>query len=240
MATFTDFSDILPDPDNKVNAAGVPDSGGNAGPGFFKVRFRSNRQVQKSRTISGRGVAASPSSHNWEFDISYNPITRQEFEPVMAFLEQREGLYPFFVILPEYNRPRNNTFYTYCLTNSVTFSGAHLAGSSTITLTGSGLSGDPSQGDYFHVIDPSDVNHTKAYKIVRVETPDYYQSGLPVSAGTRRIHIVPPLVRDVASGSTLVFINPKFRVQQKGDVLEHELDADGLYQFSLALEEIQP
>lgn len=240
MATFTDFSDLLPDPDNKQNSAGVSDSSGSAGPGFAKIKFRSTKQLQKSKTISGRGVNASPNSHSWEFDINYNPLTRDEFEPVSAFLETRD-INPFFVILPQYNRPRSDTFNTFVTTNTVTVSGAHSAGSGTLTITSAGtITGDPSVGDFFTITDPSDANHMKVYKVVRVETPSYYQSGLPVSANTRRIHTKPELTRDVSSGSVVNFRNPKFRVQQKGDIIEYDLGNEGLYDFSLSLEEIQP
>jgi len=136
MPTFTSFSDLLPDPNNKINTAGVSDATGSAGPGFAKVKFRSNNQVQVSRTISGRGVTASPGYHNWEFDINYNPMTRAEFEPVSTFLEGRQGrLKPFFVILPQHSQPQNSTFATYAGTNTITAS-ATSAGSPTIMLNG--------------------------------------------------------------------------------------------------------
>jgi hypothetical protein len=46
--------------------------------------------------------------------------------------------------------------------------------------------------------------------------------------------------RAVASGAIINFINPQFRVIQKGDTMEYDLDTDNLYQFSLSLEEILP
>lgn len=245
MAVFTDFSDLLPDPDNKINDAGVADANGNAGPGFAQVRFRSNNyDVQKSRTRSGRGVTSFPASHSWEFDISYNPLTRAEFEPVASFIESKfGGTIPFFVILPQYNQPRDATFLAYLQTpNTVTTASAGFAGDSTLLLTGtggSGIQGDPKPGDYFTITDDSDVNHTKAYKVVRVETPTTYQSGLPVSAGQRRVHVTPQLVRNVSSGATLNFIDQKFKVQLRSPIVEYSLDTEGLYQFGLSLEEIQ-
>ena len=70
-----------------------------------------------------------------------------------------------------------------------------LQGDTSITIDStSSISGDPKPGDFFTISDPTDTNHTKAYKIVRVETPTTYQTGLPVSAGTRRIHTMPSLV----------------------------------------------
>lgn len=248
MATFSTFSDTLPDPVNKIDTAGVSNSSGSAGPGFASVKFRSNRQVQVSRTISGRGIQASPGFHVWEFDINYNPLTRAEFEPVATFLETREGrLRPFFVVLPQHNKPQNTLFNTYCVANpnGVTASQTS-AGSTSIMINGTAgmteaLAGNPSPGDFINIVDPSDVNHVKSYKITRVETSEYYREGTtPPTTTQRRIHVTPALARNVASGAVVRFINPRFRVIQKGDTLEYDLSTDNLYQFSLSLEEVLP
>jgi len=250
MAIFTSFSDLLPDPNNKIDTAGVAvtDSTGSAGPGFASVKFRSNRQVQVSRTISGRGITASPGYHVWEFDINYNPLTRSEFEPVATFLETREGrLRPFFVILPQHNKPQNSLFNTYCVANptGITASTAS-AGSTSFMINGTAgmtevLASNPAPGDFINIVDSADVNHVKTYKITRVETSTNYRSGTTVPTTTqRRIHVTPALARNVTSGAVVRFVNPKFRVIQKGDTIEYDLSTDNLYQFSLSLEEILP
>lgn len=261
MPIFTAFSDLLPDPNNKIDTAGVAvtDTSGSAGPGFASVKFRSNRQVQVSRTISGRGITASPGYHVWEFDINYNPLTRAEFEPVATFIETREGrLRPFFVILPQHNKPQDSTFYNYCLPSvnngvngtenvaSRVTAAQTPAGSTSIMITCvtegvAGSAGNPKPGDFINIVDTNDVNHVKAYKITRVETSTNYRSGTTPPTGTqRRIHVTPALARNVASGAGVRFINTKFRVIQKGDTLEYDLNTDNLYQFSLSLEEILP
>lgn len=248
MATFTTFSDLLPDPNNKIDTAGVSNASGSAGPGFAKVKFRSTNQVQVSRTISGRGVTASPGYHIWEFDINYNPMTRAEFEPVSTFLEGREGrLNPFYVILPQHRLPQNSLFSTYAQANptGITAS-ATSAGSSTLMINGTAgmteaLAGNPSPGDFINIVDSADVNHTKAYKVIRVETNAYYKTGSTIPTTTqRRLHLHPPLCRAVGAGAVIRFVDPKFRVIQKTDTVEYDLDTDNLYQFSLSLEEILP
>lgn len=237
MPTFTSFSDLLPDPINKINNAGAADASGNAGPGFAKIKFTSDNTTQVSRTISGRGVTASPSYHSWSFDISYNPMTRDEFDPIGTFLDGRRGrLNPFYVILPQHALPKSAAFAS----NTITAASTTLAGSPTI-LIGGVNSGEPSPGDFFTITDNTDVNHKKAYKVLRVETASTYQVGTtPPGATQRRIWTQPPISRTVTSGATLNFVNPKFRVIQKGDTLEYDLDTDNLYQFSLSLEEILP
>lgn len=244
MTTFSSFSDLLPDPNNKINSAGVADNtNGDAGPGFAKVKFGSDYQTQVSRTISGRGVTASPGYHMWNFSISYNPMTRDEFEPVASFLESRYGrLKPFYVILPQHSAPRNAAFETLCRSNlnGITVSGIHGAGTPYLMINGVS-SGTPMRGDFITISDPADVNHKKAYKIIRVEDNSTYQIGTTQPSSTqRRVWLEPALSRTVSSNSVVNFIDPKFRVIQKGDTFEYDLDTDGLYQFSLSLEEILP
>lgn len=241
MATFTKYMDLLPDPNNTISSAGHAGAG-SAGPGFAKIKFSSSNQVQLSRTISGRGVATSRGAHSWEFSINYNPMTRQEFDPVASFLETRYGqLYPFFVILPQHSKPKNTTFSTYTQTTNPPVTAATNAGKSQLIITVPSNQGDPSVGDFFNIYDPNDINHLKTYKVTRVETADLYNSTYTAPLATqRRITFTPPLNRDVSSSGTLVFYNPKFRVVQKGDTLEYDLDTDNLYQFSLNLEEILP
>lgn len=245
MPTFTTFSDLLPDPVNKINNAGAADASGSAGPGFAKIKFTSDNTTQVSRTISGRGVTASPSYHSWSFDISYNPMTRDEFDPIGTFLDGRRGrLNPFFVILPQHAAPKNTTFAAYATANLNGITAATTAaGSPTLMLNGfTAISGSPSPGDFFTITDSSDVNHKKAYKVLRVEDNGTYQLGTtaPALNTQRRVWTQPPISRAVTSGAIINFINPRFRVVQKGDTLEYDLDTDNLYQFSLSLEEILP
>lgn len=258
MPTFTNFSDLLPDPNFGINSAGATFSNssqysatstkvsdGVAGPGFAKVKFTSDNTTQVSRTISGRGVTASPSYHKWSFDISYNPMTRDEFDPVGTFLESRRGrLNPFFVILPQHAKPKNVTFAAYAAANlSGITPSATTAGSPTLMLNGfSAISGSPSPGDFFTITDPSDSNHKKAYKVLRVEDNGTYQAGTtqPAPNTQRRVWTQPPITRAVSATAVINFINPQFRVTQKGDTLEYDLDTDNLYQFSLSMEETLP
>jgi len=309
MPVFTNFSDILPDPNNKIDTAGVSSATGSAGPGFASVKFRSSRQVQMSRTISGRGVTASPGYHTWEFDINYNPLTRTEFEPVSTFLESREGrLRPFFIILPQHAAPINTLFSkrltiasiattgtavtlnfaaqavnpypvdskisvagttpsvyngTYTVSsstvNSVTFASTTTeamtvagtitpvitanqttAGSTTIMINNV-YTGEPSPGDFINIVDPNDTNHVKSYKITRVETNSDFRNGTAQPTATqRKIHVMPPLSRSVAADSVVRFVDTRFRVIQKGDTLEYDLNTDNLYQFSVSVEELLP
>ena len=240
------FSNILPDPVNKITNAGVTDnSTGTAGPGFASVSLKSVRDTQVSRTISGRGITRSQGSQNFEINIDYNPMSRTEFEPVFSFLLSRNARRtPFFVQLPQYAAPRSSTWATFAGANVITTSANNNAGSTNMLVTNASmvaLSGDPSPGDMFTVTDSANTNHTKSYLITRVENSTVYESGGgAVAVNSRRIHFIPPLTRYTTSGSVVNFIAPKVRCILKNDLQEYSLSTNNLFQFSLSLEEIQP
>ena len=113
MAAFTDYSDILPDPNNLISDAGAPGLG-NSGPGYASVKLTSNASIMSDRTnsgsISSRGIAAQ----YWGISISYNPMTRAQFNIIDSFLlTRRNGLVPFYVSLPQYLAPQDSDFATY-------------------------------------------------------------------------------------------------------------------------------
>lgn len=242
MATFNSFSNILPDPVRKITDQGDIDSSGVPGPGFSALHFVSNEEVQVSRTNSGRGVSRDQEVQYWSFTIRYNPLTREQFDPVDAFLASRNARKnPFFVVLPQYSRPKDATFAGYAALNTIS-APATPSGKNKMLVTGSStISGTLKPGDMFTITDPANVNHLKVYKVTRVETNARYQNGTTQpSTSQMRIHFAPPLQRSISSSSILKFIDPMFRVVTKSDLREYDLDIDGLYSFSLDCEEIQP
>ena len=243
MVTFTKFSDILPDPIRKITDAGDIDPSGVVGPGFSGLRFASNQDTQVSRTNSGRGIQRDQEFQYWSFTIRYNPMTREQFDPVDAFLASRNARRdPFFVVLPQYSRPKDALFTSFAATNALQVDGSYTAGTSAFLIkAGANLPAYPRPGDMCTISDPSNVNHLKVYKVTRVETSARSQEGKPVpNANQCRIHVSPPLQRNTLNNAVINFIDPKFRVIARSDLREHELDTDNLYQFSLDVEEIQP
>lgn len=250
MATFTEFTNILPDPNNPIGESGQ--AGGTAGPGYASVKLASEHKMMNTRTNSGRLISREVSGHKWNISISYNPMTRDEFEPIYSFLLQKRGsLTPFFVSLPQYKAPRDATFAAFVLNSggtprTFTMAAAGTAGSTTILITHSGYdkdnNGKAKPGDIF-TIESSDSNHKKVYQVTRVEASDIYLAGAQISDDDKlRVHFTPALQRSVASGATskIHFNDPKFRVILKNDVQEYNLNNQNLYSFSLGLEEAQP
>lgn len=245
MASFSDYLNILPDPNNPIGDAGqslAVVSGGSLGPGYASVQLSSEQPTMIDRTNSGRVVARALVGHKWNVQIGYNPMTRAEFEPVYNFLLHKRGrLRPFYVSLPQYRAPQDSDFAAFVQSATLTIDGAQTAGIDTFEISSTTtLSGAPKPGDLFTITDSSDSNHTKAYMVTRVETNADYQSGDQPSASQYRIHFTPGLQRSTTNSSEVVFNNPLIRVILAQDIQEYSLGTNNLYSFSLRLEEAQP
>ena len=92
MTDFNTYSNTLPDPNNPIGNAGQ--SGANqttAGLGYSSVALTSEHKILNSRTNSGRLVSRELSAHQWKISIGYNPMVRDDFERINAFLVQKRG-----------------------------------------------------------------------------------------------------------------------------------------------------
>jgi len=211
--TFASFLDILPDPIHGIDASGAP--GATKGPGFARVKLTSVEPSMKSSSAEYDLV----SYHKWKVNLTYNPMTRDAFDPIYSFLMQkRNTLEPFYVELPQ--------FASQTLTGIIVSSGGGL-GDTTLSVSGTGISA----GSMF-------LLREKGYLITRVETASEYSSSWPAPpAGNSRIHITPPLQEIVTWPDGLTFVNPYLKVVQVGDTVSSMLDTHNLYSFSLELEE---
>ena len=245
MATFTSFLDILPDPNNPIGTAGqslATGSGGTDGPGFASVSFSSEAPIQMSRTNSGRVITRSIAGHKWNINITYNPMTRDQFEPVYSFLIEKNGrLNPFFIQLPQHMLSRNTAFASANPTITTATTGSKGAGYILTAGHSTTESTQPQPGDMFVIQDSNDSLHTKAYRVTRVMGNGTYNSAIHSQPTTsqRIIYFTPHLQRDVASGATCDFGGPYIRVMLKSDVQSYSLGTNNLFQYSLQLEEAQ-
>ena len=240
------FLDILPDPNNPITFSGSANSvanGGTIGPGFASVKFSSKSPTVISKTHSGRVISRRLAAQTWGVTITYNPLTRTEFEPVYNFLLIKGRLSPFFVELPQHLTSRNSS----ALADPMEVTGA--AGATNLVVTGFGgdtYSDKPLPGDMFTITDASDSLHTKVYRVLRVEIPGdagEEWEGTEPAANTARIWIHPPLQRTIIHGSSQINVGqtepkrPKIRVIMTKDITEYNLGTNNLYQFGLSLTE---
>ena len=243
MATFASFLNILPDPNNPTDDFGQPS--GTDGPGFKSIKFTSQAPIQVSRTNSGRVITRQIAGHKWTIAITYNPMTRDDFEPIYSFLLQQKGrLNPFYVQLPNQYTARHSGFATHVASNTPTNEFALTRGMSYMVQDGHHASSSPRPGDMFTITDSTDSLHTKAYKVTRVMTSALYWVGLtgndiPTDTAERGIYFTPNLQRDVAAGKNIIYHQPKIRVILNKDIQEYSLGTNNLYTFSLNLEEAQ-
>lgn len=244
MAQFTAFQNILPDPNNRVSYSGssaTSDVGASLGPGWASTQLTSKQPVMQNRTNSGRVISRAIAGHTWEININYNQLTKAEFTPIYAFLIQKVGkLNPFFVALPQYQVAQDSTF------------AAAMAGGTAITVNESAPpagrnyflcaysgGGNPRPGDIFTITDSANSNHTKLYMVTRTETNADYNSnvGSQPTSGQRRIHFTPSLTYSTSNSSALDFTSPLVRVVNTSDTSQYSLNTNGLYSFSLKLQE---
>jgi len=241
------YQTTLPDPNNSIGNAGQNTGLEDQHVGYKSVKLSSKSQIMKNRTNSGRLITRSHGSHTWNINITYNPMTRAEFEPIYNFLlNRRGGLDPFYVSLPQYRVPQDSTFAAYALADLtrivVDESSGVAAGATKFKIDGVLEAHVISPGDLFTITDGSDSSHTKAYRITQVETnaAGTFESAPPPAVDERIIHFVPGLAKSVTNDAQMNFHNPLIRVILSNDVQEYSLGVDGLYQFSLNLEEAQP
>ena len=233
---FNSFANRLPDPNYKITEAGENSSSGLAGPGFKTVKVESQQPTSFTRTNSGRVITRAIVGHNWKINITYNPMTRDQFEPVYSFLLEKRGrLKPFFVALPQYSSSRTTT------SGTISVDGAASAGATNIKVDGFGsVTGGLRPGDMFTITDPNNSNHKKIYQITRVADTTNRLTTDTIASDERRYYITPPLEKDVSNDSTLVYSEPLVRVVQTADIQEYSLGTNNLYSFALNLEEAQP
>ena len=241
MGSFIAFTDRLPEPNWTVRDTGEGHASSyTAGPGFSKIQFSSEAPVQINRTNSGRVITRSAGGHKWKITVSYNPMTREEFEPVYSFLLQRNGrLNPFYIVLPNQNASRSSTFTS----TTIKADGEHAAGlgymKQDVFPTSSTSTAVPQIGDMFTVSDDSDSLHTKAYRITRVTNNTNYLAGQQPATDERYVYVTPNLQRKVYDNADINYVNPLIRVMLTSDVQQYSLGTNNLYTFSLTLEEAQ-
>jgi len=237
------YTDVLPDPNNLITDSGK--ASGTGGEGFASVALSSKSPTMFTQTNSGRITSRQKAQQSWSIDIGYNPMTREQFEPVYNFILQRGRMSPFKVSLPQNRIPQDATFAAYVDGPVNLFPTTNTAGGATSLLLAND-SGDtgtdyvvathktPKPGDLFNI---SDSNHNKTYQVTRVETNTDYTGAQPTT-NQIRIQFTPGLSKAVThAASGVIFHNPLIRVLLKSDVQQYSLNVDGLYSFSLKLQE---
>ena len=213
------FRDILPDPDFPIGLGGA--TGAIEGPGFASLSLSSDESIMKFRANSQKTERDAGSYHKWVIDINYNPMECNEFHTILTFLIHRQAtLQSFYVGLPQY---KNQDI------PDATLSQTGARKDSTILVNGTGINA----GAIFTA-----ANHTKVYKVSRVETAaEYLTASDSPGAGKSRLHITPSVQKEIPGGTPITFTDVLFNVVQVGDTTGYSLGKDGLFTYNLKLEE---
>jgi len=206
----------LPDPNNKINAAGEIDANGTAGPGFSSVAVTSQQPITVNRSNSGLAFRSVSKFQKFSTSISYNKLTKTEFNVVYSYLMERQAsLEAFFVELPQYGN-------TSAGSKEITADAS--AGTNQLTLANTT---NINVADLFSVTVPSDDTHVKVYKVTKINN-----NVITVSPQIQR-----PIDVSNSGTETANFSTPKMRVIVSGPDIQYSVDVTGLYSFSVKLEE---
>jgi len=189
---------------------------------FNAINFQSNQKTLVSETDSGKTFRRQIQGQRFSFTISYPPMTRSEFAPIMAFImKQRARKEDFTVTFPSYLDAQGNE------TNTLLVNGVHSASDTTIAIDG--FAGDGAgrlkAGDLIK------FSHDKVYMIIDDVTS---------SSNSATVTIEPPLRTALADDSSVTYDSVPFKVHLVSDAQEFssgQVDKDGnllfVYEFDV-------
>ena len=169
---------------------------------FTAINLRSNQKTLLSETDSGKTFRRQIQGQRFSFTVSYPPMTRSDFAPVMAFImKQRNRKENFTVTFPSYLDAQGNE------TGTLLVNGSHTATDTTITIDGfaSDGAGRLKAGDFIKFA------HDKVYMVVEDATS---------SSNASTVTIEPPLREALTDNSSVTYDSVPFNVHLTSDVQE--------------------
>lgn len=191
---------------------------------FEAINLQSNQKTLFSETDSGKSFRRQIQGQRFSFTISYPPMKRSDFAPIMAFImKQRNRKEDFTITMPSYLNAQGNE------TGTLLVNGSHSASDTTIAIDG--FAGDGSgrlkAGDLLKFA------HDKVYMVVEDVTS---------SSNSATVTIEPPLRTALADNSGVTYDSVPFKVHLTSDVQEfqtNENDADGNLLFTYEFDVIE-
>ena len=191
---------------------------------FEAINLQSNQKTLFSETDSGKSFRRQIQGQRFSFTISYPPMKRSDFAPIMAFImKQRSRQEDFTITMPSYFNAQGNE------TGTLLVNGSHSASDTTIALDG--FAGDGAgrlkAGDLLKFA------HDKVYMVVEDVTS---------SSNSATVTIEPPLRTALADNSGVTYDSVPFKVHLTSDIQEFatsQNDADGNLLFSYEFDVIE-
>ena len=181
------------------------------------VNYRSNQKTLFSETDSGKTFRRQVQGQRFSFTVSYPPMKRTEFAPIMAFImKQRARKGNFTITLPSYFNALGSE------TGTLLVNGAHSVADTTIAIDGfaSDGAGRLKAGDLIKFA------HDKVYMIIDDVTS---------SSNAATVTIEPPLRTALTNNSSVSYDSIQFTVHLASDVQEfrtNQNDNDGNLLFT--------
>jgi len=191
---------------------------------FRAVNFRSNQKTLFSETDSGKTFRRQVQGQRFSFTVSYPPMKRTEFAPIMAFImKQRARKENFTITLPSYFNALGSE------TGTLLVNGAHSVADTTIAIDGfaSDGAGRLKAGDLIKFA------HDKVYMIIDDVTS---------SSNAATVTIEPPLRTALTNNSSVSYDSIQFTVHLASDVQEfrtNQNDNDGNLLFTYEFDVIE-
>tara|TARA_R100000353_G_scaffold65471_1_gene50891 strand:- start:1247 stop:1855 length:609 start_codon:yes stop_codon:yes gene_type:complete len=191
---------------------------------FEAINLQSNQKTLFSETDSGKSFRRQIQGQRFSFTISYPPMKRSDFAPIMAFImKQRNRKEDFTITMPSYLNAQGNE------TGTLLVNGSHSASDTTIAIDG--FAGDGAgrlkAGDLLKFA------HDKVYMVVEDVTS---------SSNSATVTIEPPLRTALADNSGVTYDSIPFKVHLTSDVQEFQTnqnDADGNLLFTYEFDVIE-
>ncbi len=181
-------------------------------PEFKSIGFSSDQKTITSTTDSGKMFAVQVDGQRFKFSASYPPMNRSEFAPVLAFvMKQRSQKETFQIALPDLKDAKGN------VSGTLTVSGSHSAGDTTIDITG--ITGTLKAGDFVK------FGHNKVYMVVDDATGDV--------SNNATITIEPPLRTALSDSESVTYDGVQFTVRLTNDVQQFNTEDLDLYRFEV-------
>ena len=191
---------------------------------FATVNLQNNQKTLLSITDSGKSFRRQIQGQRFSFTVSYPPMKRSEFAPVLAFImKQRNSKEDFTITFPNYFNALGNE------TGTLLVNGAHSASDTTIAIDGfaSDGAGRLKAGDFIKFA------HDKVYMVVEDVTS---------SSNSATVTIEPPLREALTNNSSVTYDSVPFKVYLQSDVQEFQTnqnDKDGNLLFSYEFDVIE-
>ena len=169
---------------------------------FTAINLKSNQKTLVSETDSGKTFRRQVQGQRFSFTVSYPPMTRSEFAPLMAFImKQRSRQEAFTVTFPSYFNAQGNE------TGTLLVNGTHSVADTTISIDGfaSDGAGRLKAGDLIK------FSHLKVYMVVEDVTS---------SSNASTVTIEPPLREALADDSSVTYDSVPFNVHLTSDIQE--------------------